>query len=157
MCPVSLLDLPPHSAGGTIGTVLFVQIGAVLPVGGPGSLFIAFILWSTVVLAINNCLSEMVTWIPISSPYVRFADRFVDEALGVCSGVNLFLGIGTGVPYEIVAFNLMLNFWTDKIPVVAVIIFMISSYALLNLFAVRFYGGERKVRGVARYAYSSCA
>ncbi|KAJ7430488.1 amino acid permease/ SLC12A domain-containing protein [Mycena galericulata] len=82
----------------------------------------------------------MVTWIPISSPYVRFADRFVDEALGVCSGINLFLGIGTGVPYEIVAFNLMLNFWTDKIPVVAVIIFMISSYALLNLFAVRFYG-----------------
>ncbi|KAJ7133344.1 general amino acid permease AGP2 [Mycena epipterygia] len=126
--------------GGSIGTVLFVQIGTALPLGGPGSLLVAFVLWSTVVLAINNCLSEMVTWIPISSPYVRFADRFVDEAFGVCSGVNLFFALGLGVPYEITAFNLMLNFWTDKIPVVAVIVFMILCYAALNLFAVQFYG-----------------
>jgi amino acid transporter len=60
---------------------------------------------------------------------VRFADRFVDEALGVCSGVNWFLGVGLSVPYEITAFNLMLNFWTDKIPVWALIIFMILCYA----------------------------
>jgi amino acid transporter len=59
---------------------------------------------------------------------VRFADRFVDEALGVCSGFNLFFSIGTAIPYEIVAFNLMLNFWTDKIPVLAVIFFMILCY-----------------------------
>ncbi|KAJ7626942.1 general amino acid permease AGP2 [Roridomyces roridus] len=126
--------------GGTIGTVLFVQIGSNLPIGGPASLVIAFLLWSTVVLAVNNCLSEMVTWIPISSPYVRFADRFVDEALGVCSGVNLVLTMGLGIPYETVAFNLMLNFWTDKIPVAAVVVFIIVLYAVLNLFAVRFYG-----------------
>ncbi|KAJ7352180.1 general amino acid permease AGP2 [Mycena albidolilacea] len=128
------------SVGGTIGTVLFVQVGTALPVGGPAGLLVAFIVWSTVVLAVNNCLSEMVTWIPISSPYVRFADRFVDEALGVCSGFNLFFSIGTAIPYEIVAFNLMLNFWTDKIPVLAVIFFMIMCYSALNLFTVRFYG-----------------
>ncbi|KAJ7812718.1 general amino acid permease AGP2 [Mycena olivaceomarginata] len=128
------------SVGGTIGTVLFVQVGTALPVGGPAGLLVAFIVWSTVVLAVNNCLSEMVTWIPISSPYVRFADRFVDEALGVCSGFNLFFSIGTAIPYEIVAFNLMLNFWTDKIPVLAVIFFMILCYSALNLFTVRFYG-----------------
>ncbi|KAJ6517255.1 general amino acid permease AGP2 [Mycena vitilis] len=128
------------SIGGTIGTVLFVQIGSVLPVGGPGSLFLAIVMWSTVVIAINNCLSEMVTWIPISSPYVRFADRFVDEALGVCSGLNWFFSLGIGIPYEITAFNLMLNFWTDKIPVVSVILFIIICYGALNLFAVRYYG-----------------
>ncbi|KAJ6468242.1 general amino acid permease AGP2 [Mycena sanguinolenta] len=128
------------SIGGVIGTVLFVQIGTGLPVSGPAGLLLGFIAWSTVVLAINECLAEMVTWIPISSPYVRFADHFVDEALGVCSGFNLFLGIGTSIPYEIVAFNLMLNFWTDKIPVISVILFMIICYGAINLFAVRFYG-----------------
>ncbi|KAF8206916.1 general amino acid permease AGP2 [Mycena galopus ATCC 62051] len=128
------------SIGGVIGTVLFVQIGTGLPIGGPGGLLLAFIAWSTVVLAINNCLTEMVTWIPISSPYVRYADHFVDEALGVCSGFNLFFGIGTSIPYEIVAFNLMLNFWTDKIPVISVILFMILCYGFLNLVAVQFYG-----------------
>ncbi|KAJ7078018.1 general amino acid permease AGP2 [Mycena belliarum] len=126
--------------GGTIGTVLFVQIGAALPIGGPGSLLVAIVLWSTVVLAVNNCLSEMVTWIPISSPYVRFADRFVDEALGVCSGFNLFLWMALGAPFEITAFNLLLNFWTDKIPVAAVVVSMIICYAFLNSLPVRVYG-----------------
>lgn len=31
--------------GGSIGTVLYVQIGKSLAKGGPGSLFIAFFLW----------------------------------------------------------------------------------------------------------------
>ncbi|EEB86592.1 hypothetical protein MPER_16397, partial [Moniliophthora perniciosa FA553] len=57
--------------GGSIGTAIFVQIGAALTHGGPGSLFVAFAFWSTVVLALNNSLSEMVTWMPISSPFVR--------------------------------------------------------------------------------------
>ncbi|KAF7375332.1 General amino acid permease AGP2 [Mycena sanguinolenta] len=128
------------SIGGVIGTVLFVQIGTGLQVGGPAGLLLAFIAWSTVVLAVNECLAEMVTWIPISSPYVRFADHFVDEALGVCSGFNLFFSIGISIPYEIVAFNLMLNFWTDKIPVIGVILFITLCYGAINLFAVRFYG-----------------
>ncbi|KAJ7052202.1 general amino acid permease AGP2 [Mycena amicta] len=126
--------------GGSIGTVLFVQIGAALSVGGPGSLLLSFILWSTVVISVNNCLAEMVCWIPISSPYIRFADRFVDEAFGMCSGVNWFISIGLGVPYEITAWTIMLEFWTDKIPVEAVIMFMVLAYSALNIFAVRYYG-----------------
>ncbi|KAF8891281.1 general amino acid permease AGP2 [Infundibulicybe gibba] len=126
--------------GGTIGTALFVQIGASLTKGGPGSLFIAFTLWCTFILAMSNCLSEMVSWIPISSPFVRFADRFVDPALGFASGVNFFIYEAALVPFEVVAFNVILHFWTDKIPIAAVITFMLISYALLNLLAVKYYG-----------------
>lgn len=126
--------------GGTVGTALFVQIGSALAKGGPGSLFLAFSIWSTFILAINNCLAEMVTWIPISSPFVRFADRFVDPALGFCAGINFFALQASLVPFEVVAFNLVLRFWTDKIPLVAVILFVLVSYALLNMFAVRWYG-----------------
>ncbi|KAJ7445092.1 general amino acid permease [Mycena latifolia] len=124
--------------GGTIGTVLFVQIGTALPIGGPGSLLVATILWSTVVLAINNCLRKTWKW----SPGFRYLLPIpvCDEALGVCSGLNLFFNVGLCIPFEITAFNLMLDFWTDKIPVVAVIIFMVLCYAALNFFAVRFYG-----------------
>ncbi|KAJ7444891.1 general amino acid permease AGP2 [Mycena latifolia] len=107
--------------GGTIGTALFVQIGSALTKGGPGSLFLAFTLWSTFILAVNNCLSEMVTWIPIASPFVRFADNFVDPALGFCAGINFFIFEAALVPFEVVAFNLVLQFWTDKIPIAAVI------------------------------------
>ncbi|KAF8212010.1 amino acid permease/ SLC12A domain-containing protein [Mycena galopus ATCC 62051] len=124
--------------GGTIGTALFVQIGSALTQGGPASLFLAFTIWSTFILAINNCLSEMVTWIPIASPFVRFADQFVDPALGFCAGINFFVFEAMLIPFEVVAFNLVLQFWTDKIPVAAVI--TVRSIFLLNLFAVGWYG-----------------
>ncbi|KAF8969708.1 general amino acid permease AGP2 [Flammula alnicola] len=126
--------------GGTIGTALFVQIGSSLTKGGPASLFIAFSIWCTFILAVNNCLSEMVTWIPISSPFVRFADRFVDPALGFCAGINFFVFEAALIPFEIVAFNVVLHFWTDKIPVAAVICIVLVCYSFLNIFAVRYYG-----------------
>ncbi|KAK0463518.1 general amino acid permease AGP2 [Desarmillaria tabescens] len=122
------------------GTALFVQIGSVLPYGGPGSLLLAFALWATVVLAINSCLTELVTWVPVSSPFSQYADRYVDPALGICVGLNFFLQMAMSVPFEITAFNLMLRYWTDKIPTVAVIIFILIAYTLLNIFAVKYYG-----------------
>ncbi|KAK0430676.1 amino acid permease/ SLC12A domain-containing protein [Armillaria borealis] len=126
--------------GGTIGTALFLQIGYVLPHGGPGSLLLAFVFWSTVMLSINNCLAEMVSWIPISSPFIRFADRFVDPALGFCAGINFFLYPAILVPFEITAFELMIHFWTEKIPTAVVIVVVLVCYVVLNVFAVRFYG-----------------
>ncbi|SJL17266.1 related to carnitine transport protein [Armillaria ostoyae] len=126
--------------GGTIGTSLFVQIGYVLPHGGPGSLLIAYLFWSTVMLAVNNCLAEMVSWIPISSPFIRFADRFVDPALGFCAGINFFLYLAILIPFEITAFELMVHFWTEKIPTAVIILVVLMCYVALNVFAVRFYG-----------------
>ncbi|KAF9448029.1 general amino acid permease AGP2 [Macrolepiota fuliginosa MF-IS2] len=126
--------------GGTIGTLLFVQIGTPLTQGGPGSMLIAFVLWSSVILAFNNCLAEMVVWMPISSPFIRFIDRFVDPALSFCAGWIYFLTQATALPFEIVAFNLILRYWTDKIPVTAMSIALIVIYIFLNIFAVRLYG-----------------
>ncbi|KAK0211298.1 general amino acid permease AGP2 [Desarmillaria ectypa] len=126
--------------GGTIGTALFVQIGSALPHGGPGSLLLAFVVWATVVLAINSCLSELVTWVPVSSPFSQYADQYVDPALGVCVGISFFLQMAISVPFEITAFNLMLRYWTDKLPIVAVIVFVLIAYTLLNIFSVKYYG-----------------
>lgn len=33
------------------------------------------------------------------------------------------------IPFEIVAFNVVLKFWTDEIPVAAVICFVLVSYS----------------------------
>jgi amino acid transporter len=40
--------------GGTIGTALYVQIGHGLLNGGPASLFMAFTIWCTFILAVTN-------------------------------------------------------------------------------------------------------
>ncbi|KAG5982687.1 hypothetical protein E4U55_001532 [Claviceps digitariae] len=126
--------------GGSIGTVLFVQIGKGLLSGGPGSLFIAFSIWSTFILALNMCMAEMVTYLPISSPFIRFASRFVDDAFGFAAGWNFFILQAVLVPMEIVACNFVLHFWTEAIPTAAVIVTIIILYACINFLAVQWYG-----------------
>lgn len=42
----------------------------------------------------------MVTYLPISSPFIRFAGRFVDDAFGVAAGWNFFVFEAALVPFE---------------------------------------------------------
>ncbi|PWY93806.1 general amino acid permease AGP2 [Aspergillus sclerotioniger CBS 115572] len=126
--------------GGTIGTVLYVQIGKALMEGGPASLFLAFVIWSVVILCITVCLAEMVTYLPISSPFIRFASRYVDEAFGVAAGYNFFIFEAALVPFEVTACNLIINYWSDAVPVAGIIVIVLVLFSLLNIFAVKWYG-----------------
>ncbi|PHH81508.1 hypothetical protein CDD82_610 [Ophiocordyceps australis] len=126
--------------GGTIGTALYVQIGKGLLQGGPASLLLAFSFWCTFILAVTLCMAEMVTHLPISSPFIRFAGRYVDEAFGFAAGWNFFIFEAALVPFEVVACNFVLQFWTDAIPTAAVIIVIVVLYAGINLVAVQWYG-----------------
>ncbi|TVY89451.1 General amino acid permease [Lachnellula willkommii] len=82
--------------------------------------------------------------------------------IGGSIGTALFVSIGTGlvnggpgrapkfwsnrdseaflIPWEISALNLVLTFWRDDIPVEAVCAACIVLYAIINLFAVKWYG-----------------
>ncbi|KAL8410747.1 hypothetical protein RB596_000431, partial [Gaeumannomyces avenae] len=126
--------------GGTIGTALFVQIGKGLINGGPGSLFLAFTLWCLPILAVTLCMAEMVTCLPISSPFIRFAGDYVDQALGFAAGWNFFIFEAALVPFEITACNLIIRYWSSAVPTGAIIGIMIVLYALINVLAVEWYG-----------------
>lgn len=67
--------------GGSIGTGLFVSIGYGLIEGGPGSLFIAFTMYSIWLAAVNNSMAEMATFMPVAGGWVRKSLRksFPDE------------------------------------------------------------------------------
>ena len=126
--------------GGTIGTALYVNIGKGVLNGGPASLFLAFTLWCSVIMAVTNSMSEMVTYLPISSPFIRFAGRWVDDAFGFAAGWNFFIFEAALVPFEIVACNVILKYWTSSIPAAATIAVILVIYAAVNLFAVKWYG-----------------
>ncbi|PBP22082.1 putative general amino acid permease protein, partial [Diplocarpon rosae] len=126
--------------GGTIGTALYVQIGKGLLNGGPGSLFLAFTIWCTFILAVTNCMNELVTYLPISSPFIRFAGRYVDEAFGVAAGYNFFIFEAALVPFEIVACNVIIHYWSDAVPAGGIIAIIIVMYGVINVFAVQWYG-----------------
>jgi amino acid transporter len=77
--------------GGSIGTALFVSIGSGLTQGGPGSLFIAFIIYCVFLAAVNNCMAEMAVFMPVSGSFIRMGSKWVDEAFGFMLGWNFFL------------------------------------------------------------------
>lgn len=115
--------------GGTIGTGLFVSIGGGLAAGGPANLLLGYSVHALMICLINNSLAEMVCYMPVSGSFIRMAGRWVDDALGFLAGWNFFLYEAILIPFEITALNLVLTFWTDKIPVAAICIAVIVLYA----------------------------
>jgi amino acid transporter len=71
----------------------------------------------------------MVTYLPISSPFIRFAARFIDDSFGVAAGWNFFIFEAALVPFEIVACNVIIHFWSDAVPAGGVIAIIIVLYA----------------------------
>ncbi|CAG8183603.1 unnamed protein product [Penicillium olsonii] len=126
--------------GGSIGTGLFIAIGTGLHKGGPASLLIAFAIQAVMVGMLNNCLAEMTTYMPVSGGFIRLAGQWVDEAWGFMTGWNFFIYMALTVPFEICAVNLLLEFWQNDIPVIAVILACMVVYSLINLLAVGTYG-----------------
>ncbi|KAK4226160.1 general amino acid permease AGP2 [Podospora fimiseda] len=126
--------------GGTIGTALYVQIGRGLLNGGPGSLVLAFSIWCTFILAVTISMAEMVTYLPISSPFIRLAGRYVDEAYGFAAGWNFFIFEAALVPFEIVACNVIIHYWSDVVPAGGIISIIIVLYGAINILAVSLYG-----------------
>ncbi|KAI3318134.1 histidine permease [Xylariaceae sp. AK1471] len=126
--------------GGTIGTGLFVSIGGGLAKGGPANLLLGYSVHALMVCLINNSLAEMVCYMPVSGSFIRMAGRWVDDSLGFLAGWNFFLYEAILIPFEITALNLVLTFWTDKIPAAAICVAVIVLYAIINIVAVKYYG-----------------
>ncbi|KAK5677022.1 hypothetical protein LTS10_010210 [Elasticomyces elasticus] len=126
--------------GGSIGTALFVSIGTGLARGGPGSLFLAYLIHSCVLALVNNCIAEMTVLMPVSGGFIRMAGHWVDDALGFTAGWNFFFYEALLIPFEITALNTVLGFWRDDIPTWSVCIGCIVLYALINVLAVKAYG-----------------
>lgn len=118
-------------------------MGATLPKGGPAGLFLGFIIYGTIILAVNQCfgesnlsknlgsdlpiqglgrwsekaeanlrnVAEMVTYLPIASPFVRLSGFWVDDALSFAMGWNYFFLMGECVPL-MSACSLLSGFWS---------------------------------------------
>ncbi|CAD0010623.1 unnamed protein product [Aureobasidium pullulans] len=126
--------------GGSIGTGLFVSIGYGLIEGGPGSLLIAFTIYSCWLGLVNNCMAEMSIYMPVTGGWVRMGSKWVDEAFGFMLGYNFLLYELCLIPFEISALNLVLTFWREDIPVWATCLACTVLYGILNVTAVRWYG-----------------
>ncbi|KAH8428853.1 general amino acid permease agp2 [Aspergillus melleus] len=78
----------------------------------------------------------MVTYLPISSPFIRFASRYVDEAFGMAAGWNFFVFEAAMVPFEITACSMIINYWSDAVPVAAIIVIVLVLFVCVSSSAV---------------------
>ena len=77
-------------------------------------------------------MSELVTYLPVSSPFIRFAGRYVDEAFGVAAGYNFFVFEAALIPFEVVACNVIIHYWSDIVPAGGIIAIIIVLYAYVH-------------------------
>lgn len=82
----------------------------------------------------------MASYLPISSPFIRFAGRYVDEAFGFAAGWNFFIFEAILVPFEITACNVVITYWSDAVPVGGIIAIVLVLYGVINFAAVKWYG-----------------
>lgn len=67
--------------GGSIGTATFVSISNGLIKGGPGSLFLAYTIYSCMLGLVNNSMAEMSSYMPVTGGFIRMAGHWVDPAM----------------------------------------------------------------------------
>ena len=125
---------------GVIGTALFVAIGKPLYYGGAGFLLIAFALWCVPILAITVSTAEMVSFLPVSSPFLRLAKKCVDDSLAMMASWNFWFLECVQIPFEIVSVNTIIHFWRDDYSPAIPLVVQVVLYLLISFCAVSYYG-----------------
>ncbi len=65
-----------------IGTGLIIGSGTALVRGGPGSLFVAYVMVGFAVFFVMTSLGEMAALLPMNKGFAGYASRMVDPAFG---------------------------------------------------------------------------
>ncbi|KAI1824135.1 AAT family amino acid transporter [Xylaria intraflava] len=125
---------------GAIGTGLFIGSGQVLSLAGPLSAFLAYLITAFNVYCVVNSLGEMATYLPLPGAVPIYAARYVDEALGFAVAWNYWWQIAIGVPIEVSATVIVVDFWHNNVPTAALITVFLFAMVLINCVPVRIYG-----------------
>jgi yeast amino acid transporter len=74
--------------GGSIGAGFFVGSGSALTRGGPGSVFICFLIAGIMIFNVVYALGELAVMYPVSGGFYTYSVRFIDPSWGFAMGWN---------------------------------------------------------------------
>ncbi|KAL0575811.1 hypothetical protein V5O48_006165 [Marasmius crinis-equi] len=105
------------SIGGVIGTGLFLGTANALRDGGPIGLLLGYMIIGSLCWSVMNSLGEMVSYLPIPGGHIKLSERFVDPALSFAMGWNYWYNWTMGIPTELSAASILIEFWikSDKL------------------------------------------
>ncbi|CCH43943.1 Arginine permease [Wickerhamomyces ciferrii] len=126
--------------GGTIGTGLFIGIATPLTNAGPVNAFIAYLFMATIAYSVTQSLGEMTTYIPVTSSFTVFTQRFLSPALGVTSGYLYLASWCVNFALELSVIGQIIQYWTFAVPLPAWIAIFWVILVGANMFPVKYYG-----------------
>lgn len=89
---------------------------------------------------VNNGMAEMVTQYPVAGGFIRLAGHFVGDSFGFMAGWNYFLYEALAVPFEIGSLAVVVQYWSEDVPVWAMCLTCVVLYTLINCLVVNAYG-----------------
>lgn len=98
-----------------MGSGLFIATGKALAEGGPGNMFLGYLVVCIGVWANLQNLTEMTIAFPTSGNYIDYADRWVDPALAFGAGVAEWLGWTSVFASEATLFVILVNYWAGGV------------------------------------------
>lgn len=82
----------------------------------------------------------MITQYPVAGGFIRLAGHFVSEEFGFMAGWNYFIYEALVIPFEIGSLAIVVQYWSEDVPIWSVCLVCIVLYTLINLLAVNAYG-----------------
>ena len=124
---------------GAIGTGLFLGLGYSLQTAGPLGALLAYATIGLVVCAVQFALGEVAALLPVTGSFVRHAEFLIDPAMGFAIGWNLVYGTWLGIPTEISAICVLVQYWSDVNTSVWIVVSIVLTFCMGIAF-VRVYG-----------------
>lgn len=135
--------------GGTLGTGLFIGLGAALT-SGPAALLIGYLLVGTSMFCVIQSAAELSCQFPVSGSYSSHVTRFVDESVGFTVATNYTLAWLVLFPSELIGCSLTVSYWNSTVnPAVWVAIFL-AFVLCINLFGVRIFAETEFVLSIIK-------
>ncbi|KAJ5102631.1 hypothetical protein N7532_003160 [Penicillium argentinense] len=125
--------------GSAIGMGMWLGSGTSLIQGGPASLFIGFLISSSIVWAVSQSIGEMAVIYPLPSAFVQWSTIFISPAAGFALGWGYWFSYWITIANELQGVVTVLNYWTDAVPTAAWISIFWVVIILINVWVVKFF------------------
>ncbi|KAL3957088.1 hypothetical protein ACCO45_007666 [Purpureocillium lilacinum] len=128
--------------GGSIGAGFFVGSGGALSKGGPGSLFIDFLIIGIMMFNVVYALGELAVMYPVSGGFYTYSARFIDPSWGFAMGWNYVFQWAAVLPLELTVCGITIQYWNPDISVGVWIALFLVVIIIINVFGALGYAEE---------------
>ncbi|KAF4964680.1 hypothetical protein FSARC_7387 [Fusarium sarcochroum] len=119
---------------GSLGTGLIIGMGKSLAVGGPGSLFLAYVIMGNTVYFVLAALAEMAVFAPHKKGFSGYATRYMDPALGDDINVGVWIAVFgvciVGLNFMKVQWFREAEFWMASMKVIIILVLIFTCFVI---------------------------